>query len=106
MSTDSFPAKGSSTDSGSDGVADEIRYICTEKNGGLLGYFTFFCAFLLDFIESKPFSYQHFRLFQQTLLNFSQSFRKISNPKSQHSCHPYLKIIGHENSGKKKEQDN
>ena len=38
-----------------------------EKSGWLLGYFTFFWAFFLDFIESKPFSYRHFRLFQQAL---------------------------------------
>ncbi|GBF54807.1 hypothetical protein N0824_02675 [Microcystis sp. 0824] len=30
-------------------------------------YFTFFWAFFLDFIESKPFSYRHFRLFQPAL---------------------------------------
>ena len=38
-----------------------------EKSAWLLGYFTFFWAFFLDFIESKPFSYRHFRLFQQAL---------------------------------------
>ena len=35
----------------------------------LLVYFTFFWAFFLDFIESKPFSYRHFRLFQPALIS-------------------------------------
>jgi hypothetical protein len=42
-----------------------------EKSAWLLGYFTFFWDFFLDFIESKPFSYRHFRLFQQALLSRS-----------------------------------
>jgi hypothetical protein len=41
--------------------------VLDEKSAWLLGYFTFFWAFFLDFIESKPFSYRHFRLFQQAL---------------------------------------
>ncbi|GEA28275.1 hypothetical protein MiAbW_02849 [Microcystis aeruginosa NIES-4325] len=39
-----------------------------KKSAWLLVYFTFFWAFFLDFIESKPFSYRHFRLFQQALI--------------------------------------
>jgi len=49
-----------------------------EKSAWLLGYFTFFWAFFLDFIESKPFSYRHFRLFQQALNNNME--KKQTNP--------------------------
>ena len=42
--------------------------VLNKKSAWLLGYFTFFWAFFLDFIESKPFSYRHFRLFQQALI--------------------------------------
>ena len=43
--------------------------VLNEKSAGLFGYSTFFWAFFLDFIESKPFSYRHFRLFQHTLVS-------------------------------------
>ncbi len=53
------------------GAVDAVTYDTSvlKKSAWLLGYFTFFWAFLLDFIESKPFSYRHFRLFQQALIN-------------------------------------
>ena len=46
---------------------DTIHLYWMKKSAWLLVYFTFFWAFFLDFIESKPFSYRHFRLFQQAL---------------------------------------
>jgi len=52
-------------------VLMELRWLfdtyVPKKSARLLGYFTFFAALFLDFIESKPFSYRHFRLFRQTL---------------------------------------
>ena len=47
--------------------SNEITDVLNKKSAWLLGYFTFFWAFFLDFIESKPFSCRHFRLFQQAL---------------------------------------
>lgn len=52
-------------------VLMELRWLFDTyvlKSARLLGDFTFFAAFFLDFIESKPFSYRHFRLFQPALL--------------------------------------
>jgi hypothetical protein len=51
--------------------------VLNKKSAWLLGYFTFFWAFFLDLIESKPFSYWHFRLFQQALFK-SKGAKPIS----------------------------
>ncbi len=60
-------------------VLMELRWLFDTyvlKSARLLGDFTFFAAFFLDFIESKPFSYRHFRLFRQTLGTY-KSFTEI-----------------------------
>jgi hypothetical protein len=56
---------------------DDDTSVLNEKSAGLLGHFTFFWAFFLDLIESKPFSYRHFRLFQQTLTILPLFFKLI-----------------------------